>query len=938
MEGQGGRKMIRDTGCGTTWKGMEQMSQKLVLIDGHSILNRAFYGVPDLTNGQGLHTNAVYGFLNIMFKILEEEQPDYLTVAFDVHAPTFRHEIYDAYKGTRKPMPTELREQVPVMKQMLQAMGICIMEKAGLEADDILGTLAGRGEREGMEVALVSGDRDLLQIATDHIKIRIPKTKGGRTEIEDYYAGDVKAKYQVTPIQFIDLKALMGDTADNIPGVPKVGEKTATELMVQFGSLDNIYAHVEEITKKAVRESLINNKELAELSRTLATINVNSDIEYCFDDAKVGNFYTEEAYVLCKQLEFKNLLSRFEKDVTVHNRQTAFFAEAKELTEVEALFADCRRLGEESGGQHEIGLMILSDTGETAGCVGVAIALSVESGKEAVRFVPCQGLVTAQYLLGKIGEIITKEICRVSVFDIKKVYGQIGEYCIGRREDTADAGPEDVMRPYRKKRYFDILLAAYLLNPLKNDYEAENVAGEYLGLTIPDRAQVCGKASYAEAYAKEPQEVMEYACFHTYVCLAAAPVLRERLQEQGMYELMYDIEMPLTRVLYDMEQYGVLVKPDALKAYGDALTGRIAELEQAVYAQAGCEFNINSPKQLGEILFDKMGIQGGKKTKTGYSTAADVLEKLAPDYPIVSDILEYRGLTKLKSTYADGLAAYIDEGGRIHSTFNQTITATGRISSTEPNLQNIPMRMELGRRIRKVFVPMEGYLFVDADYSQIELRVLAHMSGDRQLIEAYKMDEDIHRITASKVFHTPFEEVTDLQRRNAKAVNFGIVYGISSFGLSQDLSISKKEAAAYIEQYFETYPDVKKFLDVTVEHAKQNGYVTTMYGRRRPIPELASGNFMQRSFGERVAMNSPIQGTAADIMKIAMIRVWERLHREHLRSRMILQVHDELLIETFIGEESQVRRILEEEMQHAAELSVSLEIDMHTGSDWYEAK
>ena len=653
--------MIRDTGCGTTWKGMEQMSQKLVLIDGHSILNRAFYGVPDLTNGQGLHTNAVYGFLNIMFKILEEEQPDYLTVAFDVHAPTFRHEIYDAYKGTRKPMPTELREQVPVMKQMLQAMGICIMEKAGLEADDILGTLAGRGEREGMEVALVSGDRDLLQIATDHIKIRIPKTKGGRTEIEDYYAGDVKAKYQVTPIQFIDLKALMGDTADNIPGVPKVGEKTATELMVQFGSLDNIYAHVEEITKKAVRESLINNKELAELSRTLATINVNSDIEYCFDDAKVGNFYTEEAYVLCKQLEFKNLLSRFEKDVTVHNRQTVFFAEAKELTEVEALFADCRRLGEESGGQHEIGLMILSDTGETAGCVGVAIALSVESGKEAVRFVPCQGLVTAQYLLGKIGEIITKEICRVSVFDIKKVYGQIGEYCIGRREDTADAGPEDVMRPYRKKRYFDILLAAYLLNPLKNDYEAENVAGEYLGLTIPDRAQVCGKASYAEAYAKEPQEVMEYACFHTYVCLAAAPILRERLQEQGMYELMYDIEMPLTRVLYDMEQYGVLVKPDALKAYGDALTGRIAELEQAVYAQAGCEFNINSPKQLGEILFDKMGIQGGKKTKTGYSTAADVLEKLAPDYPIVSDILEYRGLTKLKSTYADGLAAYIDE-------------------------------------------------------------------------------------------------------------------------------------------------------------------------------------------------------------------------------------------------------------------------------------
>lgn len=916
---------------------MELMSQKLVLIDGHSILNRAFYGVPDLTNGQGLHTNAVYGFLNIMFKILEEEQPDYLTVAFDVHAPTFRHAIYQDYKGTRKPMPTELREQVPVMKQMLQAMGICIMEKAGLEADDILGTIARRGEREGMEVALVSGDRDLLQIATDHIRIRIPKTKGGRTEIEDYYAKDVEAKYQVTPTQFIDLKALMGDTADNIPGVPKVGEKTATELMVQFGSLDNIYARVDEVTKKAVKESLINNRELAELSRTLATINVDSDIEYSFEDAKIGNFYTEEAYVLCKQLEFKNLLSRFEKDVTVNNRQTEFFTEIKELAEVEELFEKCRSLGERSGGQYEIGLAILADKADADGCVGVAVALSLKSGEEKVCFIPCQGLVTAQYLLGKIREIIAKEICRLTVFDIKKIYEQIAKGCDDSSEQTVSE-PEDVMRPYREKRYFDILLAAYLLNPLKNDYEVENIAGEYLGLTIPDRMQVCGKASYAEAYAARPKEVMEYACFNAYVCLAAAPVLRDRLQEQGMYELMYDIEMPLTKVLYDMEQYGVLVRPDELKAYGEALTGRITELEQSVYKQAGCEFNINSPKQLGEILFDKMGIQGGKKTKTGYSTAADVLEKLAPDYPIVSDILEYRGLTKLKSTYADGLAAYIDEGGRIHSTFNQTITATGRISSTEPNLQNIPMRMELGRRIRKVFVPMEGYLFVDADYSQIELRVLAHMSGDKQLIEAYKMDEDIHRITASKVFHTPFEEVTDLQRRNAKAVNFGIVYGISSFGLSQDLSISKKEAADYIEQYFETYPEVKRFLDTTVENAKKNGYVTTMYGRRRPIPELSSGNFMQRSFGERVAMNSPIQGTAADIMKIAMIRVWERMHRENLQSRMILQVHDELLIETLAEEEVQVCRILDEEMQHAAELSVALEIDMHTGSDWYEAK
>lgn len=919
------------------------MSRKLVLIDGHSILNRAFYGVPELTNSRGLHTNAVYGFLNIMFKILEEEKPDYLTVAFDVHAPTFRHEIYKEYKGTRKPMPEELREQVPVMKQLLAAMGICIIEKPGLEADDILGTIAKRGEREGMEVSLVSGDRDLLQIATEHIKIRIPKTKGSKTEIEDYYADDVTARYQVNPIQFIDLKALMGDTADNIPGVPKVGEKTATELMVQFGSLENIYAHVDEIQKKSIRESLIEHKDLADLSKTLATINVNGEFDYSFEDAKIGDFYTKEAYVLCKQLEFKNILSRFEKDAGAANPQTGYFKEVKELSEVEAIFERCRKAGEKAKGDYEIGLSVFADGKAYDECMGIAIALN----KEAVYFIPCEGFVTAQYLSEQVAELNKDELCKLNVSDIKNLYSRIERTPQDSRQDEGEwqdsmwhteSGQADVLRPYRKQRYFDILLAAYLINPLKNDYTTEDIAGEYLGLTIPDKAQVCGKLSYAESYEKDEKSFMEYACFSAYTALTAAPLLREKLREQNMLDLMYDIEMPLTRVLFEMEQYGVLVKPDELKAYGEALVGRIKELEESIYRQAGGEFNINSPKQLGEILFDRMGIKGGKKTKTGYSTAADVLEKLAPDYPIVSDILEYRGLAKLKSTYADGLAAYIDETGRIHSTFNQTITATGRISSTEPNLQNIPMRMELGRRIRKVFIPQEGYIFTDADYSQIELRVLAHMSDDKQLIEAYKMDEDIHRITASKVFHTPFEEVTPLQRRNAKAVNFGIVYGISSFGLSQDLSISKKEAAEYIEQYFETYPEVKAFLDNTVESAKKDGFVTTMYGRRRPIPELSSSNFMQRSFGERVAMNSPIQGTAADIMKIAMIHVWERLKRENLKSRLILQVHDELLIETHKDEVDEVSKILTEEMQNAAKLSVTLEIDLHTGENWYEAK
>lgn len=897
------------------------MNQKMVLIDGHSILNRAFYGVPDLTNSQGVHTNAVYGFLNIMFKILEEETPDYLTVAFDVHAPTFRHEIYKEYKGTRKPMPEELREQVPIMKEMLQAMNIRIVEKEGLEADDILGTLAKRAEKEGIEVALVSGDRDLLQIASDHIKIRIPKTKGGKTEIEDYYAKDVQEKYQVTPLQFIDLKALMGDTADNIPGVPKVGEKTATELMVQFGSLENIYVNVENISKKSIRESLINNKELADLSKVLATIKTNADLAFSFDEAGVGNFYTEEAYVLCKQLEFKNLLSRFEKDAMVSNSQTQYFKTLTELAEIENLFSQAEKAG-------RIGLSVMRDGKEDETCAGIALAVS----EKEVYFIPCQGFITSSYLYGKLAKLHESKLCKLDVCDIKQIYDILEPDALKISDGV------DVLAVYKERKYFDILLAAYLLNPLKNDYDAQSIAGEYLDLMIPDKKQVFGKMTYRDALAEKPQELQEYACFEAYVPFMASQVLYERLEEQGMLALLYEIEMPLTKVLYEMEKYGIMVRPDELKAYGEALTGRISELEKSICEQAGEKFNINSPKQLGEILFGKLGISGGKKTKTGYSTAADILEKLAPEYPIVADILEYRGLTKLKSTYADGLAVYIDEGNRIHSTFNQTITATGRISSTEPNLQNIPIRMELGRRIRKVFVPAEGYLFMDADYSQIELRVLAHMSDDQQLIEAYQMEQDIHRITASKVFHTPFEEVTDLQRRNAKAVNFGIVYGISSFGLSQDLSISRKEAAEYIEQYFATYPGIKDFLDRLVEDAKTKGYAKTMFGRRRPIPELSSTNFMQRSFGERVAMNSPIQGTAADIIKLAMIHVWARLKKEGLRSRLILQVHDELLIETYESEEEQVRQILSEEMQAAASLSVILEIDLHTGMTWYDAK
>ena len=872
------------------------MSEKIVLIDGHSILNRAFYGLPDLTNAEGLHTNAVYGFLNIMFKILEEEKPQYLAVAFDRSEPTFRHEMYKAYKGTRKPMPVELREQVPLMKDMLKAMEICILEHAGWEADDILGSLAKASEKKGMQVTLLSGDRDLLQIASGQTKIRIPKTKGGKTEVEDYYAADVEAKYGVTPTQFIELKALMGDTADNIPGVPKVGEKTAMDLMKQFGSLENIYAHIEEVAKKSVRESLAENRELADLSKTLATIKTDCELSFVYEDAKAENFYTKEAYALCKKLGFKNFLNRFENDVQEKSGVSDTFHMIQNEQEAALVF----RKGEDGG---QAGFCRLQ--------AGLAICLS----EEETYFIP-ELIMPEGFLSARMHELSGK--AELSVCDIKKQYAYLAT-------DTTD-------------RYFDTLIAAYLLNPLKNDYDAESIAGEHLQMMIPGRSEVFGKKSEAQVYAETPKKVMEYACYCAYTAYAAKNILTKKLLDTGMLPLFKEIEMPLSLVLFSMEQEGILVRPEELKAYGERLSERITELESSIYQEAGKEFNLNSPKQLGEILFEEMHLPGGKKTKTGYSTAADVLEKLAPEYKIVADILEYRGLAKLKSTYAEGLFACIEKDGRIHTTFNQTITATGRISSTEPNLQNIPMRTELGRQIRKVFIPREGYEFTDADYSQIELRVLAHMSGDEKLIEAYRKEEDIHRITASQVFHVPFSEVTDLQRRNAKAVNFGIIYGISSFGLSQDLSISKKEAAAYMEQYFETYPKIRDFINGLVKEAKEKGYAVTLFGRRRPIPELASNNFMQRSFGERIAMNSPIQGTAADIIKIAMIKVWKSLREQGLKSKLLLQVHDELLVETAKEEEQQVAAIIQDSMKGAADLAVELAIDMHTGDNWYEAK
>ncbi len=843
------------------------MGEKIVLIDGHSIINRAFYGVPDLTNAEGLHTNGIYGFLNIMLRILDEEKPEYLTVAFDLQPPTFRHLVYEAYKGTRKGMPDELREQVPVLKELLSAMGIPLLMLEGYEADDLLGTVARKSEAKGMDVVIVSGDRDLLQIATDKIMIRMPKTKRGVTEIENYYAEDVLSAYRVTPLQIIELKALMGDSSDNIPGVPGIGEKTATSLIAAYGNIENAYTHVEEIKPNRAKEALRSHYDMAVMSKKLATICVDAPVEFDWEKARLSALYTPEAYEWCRKLNFKKLLERFERT----EEMVLAEPEAKRITD----FGEAEEILRKAEQGERIAFELCRQPEEA----GLSLALS---GTE-VYYIAAEGFLTEDYLLSRLEQVVEKvPFCAVS--DVKKILKYIG--------------------PKNRRHLFDIEIAAYLVNPLMSSYAHEDLGKPYAALTTWKKV----------------------------------PGLVEKLEKMGMKRLFEEIEMPLVFTLYDMERAGIRVNGDALKAYGDALIGRIEELERQIHTAAGEAFNINSPKQLGTILFDKLGLPNGKKTKTGYSTSAEVLDKLAPEYPIVKDILEYRQLTKLKSTYADGLSGCIAEDGRIHSNFNQTITATGRISSTEPNLQNIPVRMELGRLIRKVFIPDEGCVFVDADYSQIELRVLAHMSGDQKLIEAYQQAEDIHRITASQVFHVPFEEVTSLQRRNAKAVNFGIVYGISSFGLSQDLSISTKEAKEYIERYFETYPGIKGFLDGLVAGAKEQGYAATMYGRRRPVPELKSSNFMQRSFGERVAMNSPIQGTAADIIKIAMVRVHDRLQEEGLKSRLILQVHDELLVEAPLEEAGRVEQILTEEMQQAAELKVPLEIDMHRGNNWYEAK
>ncbi len=964
------------------------MSEKIVLIDGHSILNRAYYGVPDLTNSKGLHTNAVFGFLNIILKILEEEKPDYLTVAFDVKEPTFRHKMYSEYKGTRKPMPEELMQQVPVIQDVLRAMKVPVIMQGGFEADDILGTIAKAAEAEGKDVSLVSGDRDLLQLASDKILIRIPKTKRGGTEIEDYHTAEVIEKYGITPEQVIDMKGLMGDTADNIPGVPGVGEKTAGKILAAFPTIEAAYDNLEQVEPKRARELLRANRDLAFLSKELATIKTDCPVDFSFEEARYVDLFTEEAFEWIKELELKSLENRFDPAIRSQKSEPegkmARLGTKREVSEfVDSLFSvnpqmvSIGFLGDEWSNS---GAVLKKTRKKPVGQMNLvfdeeSMSLSVGEAEDIDMEYPFLGIsityladevltacmfqseeLGAEFLLDIVQEL-GRKIPKLALLDWKNAMHLTAPaipLSPERQAPCQKAFLDETIEQTRKlfSQIFDISVGAYLINPLKDSYRIDDIARDFLGKTVPSYEDYFGKQRLSElALETEYQEflcddqkkgeladkLIHYLGNLSYVTFMAADQIMGELKGRGMERLLDEVEMPTVYYLYQMEREGVHADREELGQISKLLGEKVAALETDIYDLAGEEFNINSPKQLGVILFDKMKLPFAKKTKTGYSTSADILEKLKNEDPIVAKILDYRQVSKLKSTYADGLPVFIEPDGRIHGKFNQTITATGRISSTDPNLQNIPIRMELGREIRKVFQPKEGCIFLDADYSQIELRVLAHMSGDEGLIEAYLENQDIHRSTASKVFHTPYEEVTDLQRRNAKAVNFGIVYGISSFGLSQDLNISKKEAQAYIDQYFAMYPAVKKFIDGLVEKAKKLGYSETMFGRKRPLPEISSSNFVQRSFGERVAMNAPIQGTAADIIKIAMIRVANRLKAENLKSKIVLQVHDELLVETLESEKEIIRKILMEEMPKAVELSVPLEVEVLEGRNWKEA-
>lgn len=873
------------------------MKKKILLFDGLSIANRAFYGIPLLTNKEGRYTNAVYGFLNIMISMIEKEKPDLVGVAFDVSAPTFRHIQNVEYKGTRKGMPQELREQIPLLKEVLALMNVHILQKEGFEADDILGTLAKAGERDGYNMVVVSGDRDLLQITSEDIELKIPKTKQQGTEIESYFAKDVVEKYEVSPLEFIDVKGLMGDASDNIKGVPGIGEKTAIKLIKQYHSIENLYEHIDELTQKKLKENLITYKDQALESKMLATIVCDVPLEYTWDEFYLDLTLSEEAEEVFKQLDFKKLIARLPRTSATKKVETI------EVSKQESL---------ESLGSSEC--MAITYAYED-GCLELGIA----EGK-GVNFLSLN-LSKDQ---AEVKTFFEKETGLKVIHDSKKLRHILAE-----------------MHIEIKGQVFDTFIAAYLIDPTSETYEISELADNFLGMqNVPSYEELVGKGKSQKRWLGLDENTrVDFLTRRAHILYEAYDVLQKELDKNDMQILFNDIEMPLVKVLFDMEREGIKVDLEKLQAYGKELDALIEREAERVYELAGESFNINSPKQLGVILFEKMDIPPVKKTKTGYSTAAEVLEKLRDGYPIVEHILAYRQYTKLKSTYVEGLIAVMTSEHKIHSSFNQTITATGRISSTEPNLQNIPVKLEMGRRIRELFIPSsDEYIFLDADYSQIELRVLAALAGDENLIHAFNEGIDIHTLTASQVFHVPFEEVTPLERSNAKAVNFGIVYGIGAFSLSEDLKITQKEAAAYIEGYFEKYPKIKEYLDGCISFARDHGYVKTIFNRKRDIPEINSKNFNLREFGKRKAMNTPIQGTAADIIKLAMVHVHQALRDEGLKSKVILTVHDELLLEVYRPEQEKVAKLLKEKMEQAVNLKVAMSVEVHSGENWLAAK
>ncbi len=902
--------------------------KKIVLIDGNSILNRAFYGIMGnkmLMTPDGKYTNAVYGFLAILFKVLEDIEPEYLMVTFDLKAPTARHKMYDGYKATRKGMPNELAEQMPILKDILHSMNITIIEKEGYEADDVLGTVSKKAEKEGFDVTIVSGDRDTFQLTSNKIKVRIPHTKMGKTETEVFDENAVIEKYGVTPKQLIEVKGLQGDTSDNIPGVPGVGEKTALELVKKYKTIDGLYEAIEkgeDDLKPKTKEKLIANKELAELSRTLGTINLEVPIEEKIEEFKIKEWNNEEVLAKFKELNFNRFIERFnlKSDEKPKQNITELF-DVKTLNSKNEIENLLKKLKEQ--------LIFIIGTEKS-----IDEKLIIKKHIKSIYIYNDNNIYEIKFNDENEFSSYFKEILENE--NIKKYsYGLNEMYVILEQNGILLKGIE-----------FDAEIAAYILNPSNNHYKLEELASQYLNIDISEYLEAVGanqeKETQMTLFSQEENNI-DFEKYHnaiyTYVIAKLIEVMEPKMQEISSMDLFKNIEMPLVKVLAEMQYEGIYVDKEELISFGDKLKEEIESIKQEIYNLSGEEFNINSTQQLGVILFEKLKLPVYKKTKKGYSTDVDILEKLKPEHPVIEKILEYRTLMKLNSTYIDGLIGYINEyTKKIHSYFHQTVTATGRISSTEPNLQNIPTRAEQGKQIKKAFKAQKGNIFIDADYSQIELRILAHISKDKNMREAFLNEEDIHKQVASKVFDVPLEEVTKEQRTAAKAVNFGIVYGISGFGLAEQLGISRKKAEQYIEQYLNKYCGVKQFMDEIVEEAKQNGYVETLFHRRRYIPELSSNNYMVRQFGARVAMNTPIQGTAADIMKIAMIHVNERLKEEKLNARLILQIHDELLIECNIEEKEKVKEILKESMEKAVKLEVPLEVEMSEATDWYDVK